>query len=208
MQFKSIAIVAVTATKASAAGCYPSWTSGGAYSSGSLVSATRTYTTTNSDGDTVTTSVKKNFKCTVGSQPSLSLCPQIDPSNTAFDYWSDEGECSGTAPAPATSAPTTPPTFSRWEGTGCPDAWTSGKEYEGGDLAEVDGVVYKCSSAQFVSAWCGQENYKPGESQYWSSAWTRLGSCDGTIALTASPDWVVLDDAGGCPDDFIALYLL
>ena len=193
--YKSIALATVLLRTANAEGCYPAWTSGSAYSSGSLVSAIRVVNAT--AGTTVT----KNFECTSGDQPALSHCPSIDPSNEvhASEAWADLGECTGTA---VTSAPTTSPTHPIWSGAGCPADWVEGHEYEGGDLAAVDGNVYKCSSEQFVNAWCGNAAYKPGDSQNWENAWALLGSCSGTIAPSASPVYVSLTDAGGCPDAF------
>ena len=204
MMFRTLALTALAAAPASvsAAGCYPTWRSGGEYSSGSYVSATVTKTTTASDGTETTTSETKNFKCTSGSQPSLSHCPTYDPAGiNSGGAWSDQGTCSGTQ-AVSSPAPTSKPTHAAWAGAGCPKAWAAGTSYEGGELAEVDGVVYQCSTAQAVNLWCGQSNYKPGDSLYWEAAWKLLGSCDGTIAPTSSPNFQSLADHGGCPDDF------
>lgn len=99
------------------------------------------------------------------------------------------------------AAVTNKPTYKTWSGSGCPDAWIEGY-YQGGDLAEVDGVAYKCSSAIGANVWCGQLVYKPGVSIYWKVAWDVLGSCAGTISPTGSPAYVSLTDAGGCPDNF------
>ena len=204
MIYKTIALTALAAAPAfvNGAGCYPTWRSGGDYSSGSSVSATVTTETTASDGTVTTTSETKNFKCTSGSQPSLSHCPTYDPAGQySGDAWSDEGACSGTATL-STPAPTPKPTHAAWSGAGCPKAWVSGSWYEGGELAEVDGVVYQCSIDQSVNLWCGSSDYKPGDSLYWEQAWTLLGSCEGTIAPTSSPNYQSLDDHGGCPDEF------
>ena len=211
MIYKTLALTALAAAPASVngAGCYPTWRSGGDYSSGSFVSATVTTETTASDGTVTTKSKTKNFKCTSGSQPSLSHCPTYDPAGINSGItWSDEGKCSGTQPL-VTPAPTPKPTHAAWAGTGCPKAWVSGGSYEGGELVEVDGVVYQCSTAQAVNTlsveantWCGSTNYKPGDSLYWEQAWTVLGSCDGTIAPTTSPNYQYLADHGGCPNDY------
>jgi hypothetical protein len=203
MLFKSIALAAAAVSPVAGAGCYPTWRSGGDYFSGSYVSATRTTTTTASDGTKTTTTVTKNFKCTSGSQPSLSHCPTYDPSNAniAAAAWSDQGVCVGTQPL-VTPAPTPKPTFAQWSGVGCPKEWREGTSYAGGELAEVDGVAYECSDAFAVSTWCGQSTYKPGDSLYWQQAWKRLGSCDGTIAPTTSPMYVRIADAGGCPEEY------
>lgn len=54
----------------------------------------------------------------------------------------------------------------------------------------------------FIDQLCGLPSYKPGDSLHWEVAWTRLGSCTGTIRPTASPVFVELIDAGGCPQEF------
>jgi hypothetical protein len=153
-----------------------------------------------------TTSQTKNFKCTSGSQPSLSHCPNYDPSNAVQQAaaWSDQGVCSGTAPALTTPAPTTKPTPSRWTNTGCPEEWTSGGTYEGGDVVELDGNVYSCSTATGANLWCGLDVYKPGDSIHWEMAWKLLGSCTGTIRPTQAPAFTSLTDHNGCPVEFDA----
>ncbi|KAL7515091.1 hypothetical protein ACHAXN_013049 [Cyclotella atomus] len=195
--FESIALTSILIVSTEAAGCYPVWTSGSAYSSCCLVSATVVL-----DATTGTTQTK-NFKCTSGSQPSLSHCPKDDPSNSvqAAAAWSYQGECSGSQPI-ITPSPTSKPTYKAWTGAGCPKARVAGAFYEPGELAEVDGVAYKCSTANFVNAWCGNSSYKPGDSLFWEEAWTLLGSCTDTIAPTGSPNYVSLTDAGGCPDAY------
>ena len=206
MIYKTLALTALAVAAAPASvngdGCYPTWRSGGDYSSGSYVSATVTTETTASDGTVTMTSKTKNFKCLSGSQPSLSHCPTYDPASiNSGGAWSDEGMCSRIEPL-VTPAPTPKPTHAAWSGTGCPMAWVSGGSYKGGELAEVDGVVYECSTAQAVNAWCGNSEYKPGDSLHWELVWTLLGSCDGTIAPTTSPNYQSLTDHGGCPDEF------
>ncbi|KAL7518452.1 hypothetical protein ACHAWX_003275 [Stephanocyclus meneghinianus] len=194
--FKSVTLTTILLRSATAeTGCYPAWSSGSDYSSGDLVSAIRVVNAT------AGTAVTKNFVCTSGSEPSLSHCPNYDPSNEihAAAAWSDLGECTGTA---ATSTPTSKPTHAMWTGAGCPADWVEGHLYEGGDLATVDGNVYKCSTERFVNAWCGNASYKPGDSEFWKQAWTLLGSCTGTIAPSASPVYVSLSNSGGCPDVF------
>jgi hypothetical protein len=208
MLFKATAVAAFVAAPSVSAvgvGCYPAWQQGGSYVTGSLVSATITVTTPSTTSAAATTTyIKKNFKCTTGSlingSPWNTHCPVYDPSTISAE-WSDQGECSGTA-AIVTPSPTNKPTYAQWTGAGCPDAWVSGHDYEGNELAEVDGVVYRCSNALAVAQWCGGEQYKPGDSLYWEIAWTRLGSCDGTISPSKSPMYVSITNAGGCPDDY------
>ncbi len=180
--YKSIALLPLLTSSATAQtpGCHPQWRSGTSYTGGSLVSTTIYTTTTNSDGDEVTTSEKKNFECQTA---NAAHCPQYDPAVPAQQAgaWTDEGVCTGTAPPPVTSAPTTSPTHPIWSGAGCPEDWVEGAEYDNGELALVDGIVYRCSEEQFVNGWCGNGGYKPGDSQHWETAWTLLGGCEGTI---------------------------
>lgn len=212
--FKSIVVVAFVAVPTFAAGmptCYPSWQSGGPYASGSYVSAmctTETSNTTSSGSSGVTPNIitvtAKNFMCMYGSQPSLSHCPTYDPCNPieAEATWADLGECAFVLPSPPVAPPTNKPTYAQWSGKGCPNAWVSGHSYEGGDHAEINSVVYQCSNTFY--AFCGQYNFKPGDSLYWEQAWTLLGSCSGTISPTGSPIFVSLPDVGGCPDKFVS----
>jgi hypothetical protein len=197
MQFKTLVLASLASSPMSVfgIGCYSSWRQGTEYVSGDIVSAVVPLNAT--AGTTQT----KNFRCTSGSQPSLSHCPIYDPSNSqqASAVWSDQGVCSGPLVAPP---PTPEPTAARWSGKGCPKEWVDGASYEEGELAEVNGLVYKCSMAQAANIWCGHSSYKPGNSQYWASAWSLLGSCTGTIAPTTSPIFKSLMNAGGCPDEY------
>eukprot|EP00956_Cyclotella_meneghiniana_P011905 scaffold16748_cov50-Cyclotella_meneghiniana.AAC.2 len=210
MIFKSTDLASLAAIPTHGAGCYPVWTSGSDYFTGSLVSATitKTSTSTASDGTVTetTTSQMKNFKCTSGSQLSLSHCPNYDPSNAVQQAaaWSDEGVCSRITAAMITPAPTTKPTPSRWTNEGCPKEWTSGGLYEGGDLVELDRDVYSCSTSTGANLWCGLDAYKPGDSVHWEQAWKLLGSCDGTIPPTMAPAYLSLADHNGCPVEFDA----
>ncbi|KAL3777461.1 hypothetical protein ACHAWO_010212 [Cyclotella atomus] len=189
MKFKTLALASLVAAPKPVfgIGCYGLWKQGMEYVSGDIVSA---IVPLNATAGTTQT---KNFKCTSGSQSSLSHCPSYDPSNSqeASAAWSDQGV-----------PPTPKPTAGRWSGKGCPEEWVDGASYDGGELAELNGLVYKYSTAQAASTWCGHSNYKPGDSQYWSSVWTLLGSCAGTIAPTSSPVFKLLVNAGGCPDEY------
>eukprot|EP00956_Cyclotella_meneghiniana_P013155 scaffold18839_cov61-Cyclotella_meneghiniana.AAC.1 len=212
MLFQSVALTALVAlaNPAHGAGCYPAWSSGSDYFTGSLVSATitKTSTSTASDGTVTetTTSQTKNFKCTSGSESSLSHCPIYDPSNAAQQAaaWSDQGVCSGTAATALTPAPTVKPTPSRWTNAGCPEEWNSMSSYQGGDVVEVDGDVYSCLTSTGVNLWCSDATYKPGDSIHWEMAWKLLGSCDGTIRPTAAPVYTSLTNHNGCPVEFDA----
>jgi hypothetical protein len=185
--------------------CAPAWTRNGDYVAGSFVSSTRTVQATDASGSETT--VTKNFKCISGSDTiaSLSHCSNYDPSNLiqAATTWSDEGICDVSAP-PIPPAPTLnlPPASTLWMREGCPKTWVEGSNYKSGELVEVDGFVYKCSSIIFVNTWCGKVDYMPGSGLYWSKAWTRQGSCIGELSPTASPVFEVLPDHQGCPEPF------
>ncbi|KAL7502095.1 hypothetical protein ACHAXN_000174, partial [Cyclotella atomus] len=112
----------------------------------------------------VGTTQTKNFKYISGSQTSLSHCPSYDPSNSqqASAAWSDQGVCSG----PLITPPPTPkPTTARWSGKGCPKKWVDGASYKGGEIAKVNGLVYKCFTAQAANTcWTKADvwSYDPG----------------------------------------------
>jgi hypothetical protein len=202
MLFKSSAIAAIAAAPSLAAiqpGCAPKWRLRSDYSLGSVASAV--ITTTNGSG-VDSTSVMHNFRCTHGVVPLVSHCPTYDPSDAlkASVAWEDLGECSGNGPAPVLADVSRVSLL--WRGVGCPSSWQNGVAYRGGDIVEVDGVVYECSSEQFVNTFCGMSGYKPGDSLYWNQAWKKLGSCSGFIAPTTSPVFASLGDAGGCPKDY------
>lgn len=146
--------------------------SGGAYTAGSM---------TTGSGSTATTTLtyeKRNVKCSSRTLSSTSHCPTYYPRGTC----SDQGFCHGIAATPAEK-----PTYAIWTGVGCPESWVAG---QGGDVAELNGVFYKCSEAQFINQWCGQSLSKPADSLYWASAWSRqdLGSCDGKSAVASKHD--------------------
>ncbi|KAL7507857.1 hypothetical protein ACHAXN_004984 [Cyclotella atomus] len=103
-----------------------------------------------------------------------------------------------------TNKPTSKPTFPEWNGAGCPRKWMDGSSYEPKDMVEIDGVVYECSKQEllFIDQLCGLISYKPGDSLHWEVAWTRVGSCTGTIRPTSSPVYVDLTYIGGCPPEF------
>eukprot|EP00984_Skeletonema_dohrnii_P000231 scaffold72_cov88-Skeletonema_dohrnii-CCMP3373.AAC.1 len=96
---------------------------------------------------------------------------------------------------------------------GCPEAYSSGTEYEAGDkvsalaAGEDYGKIYECKGWP-ESEHCGTEAYSPlnsarlcNDKVCWPTAWTYLGGCTGTITPTATPTF---DPAnmGGCPDEF------
>ncbi len=126
-----------------ASGCFPAWTSGGSYNKGSQVSQSKT---TNSTAGVLTTTTN-NYECISGDgvNSHTSHCPLYDPVGvTTSSAWKDLGTCSGTAATTTTTAPT----YSAWSGVGCPGEWVEGTEYQPGAVAELDGVVYKCSTVQ------------------------------------------------------------
>lgn len=184
-------------------GCAPKWRSGSDYILGSVVSAVIEATAGGSGSQPSRTSTH-NFRCTHGVESHVSHCPTYDPSNTlqASAAWDDLGVCSGDGPAPVPVDAAGSPVPPLWRGVGCPPNWQNGASYNRGDTAEVDGIVYECSSEMFVNTWCGLSDYKPGDSLYWSQAWKELGSCSGFITPTTSPAYVSLTETGGCPEEF------
>ena len=161
---------------------------------------------TDSSGATTTISIVKNFVCTHGTQPSLSHCPSYNPSNhiEQLAAWKDKGECDPSlAPSSVASGQTDISNHPKWTGEGCPKPWVAGTVYAPGDLVQRDDMVWKCLDAGF-SSFCGQSGFKPGDgdSMFWKQAWVLLGSCDGTISPSTSPNFISLGDAGGCPDEY------
>ena len=186
--------------------CFPTWTSGNNYSVGSKVSRIITTSNTSSSGTTTTTSIVKNFVCTHGTQPSLSHCPAFDPSSPLQQSaaWNDEGECDPSLPpSPVASGQTNDSNQPKWTGKGCPKPWAADMDYAPGDLVQREGMVYKCLDAGF-SSFCGQSSFKPGngDSMFWEQVWVLLGSCEGTMSPSTSPNFISLGDAGGCPDEY------
>jgi hypothetical protein len=105
-------------------------------------------------------------------------------------------------PLPYGSTTNPPPASALWMREGCPKTWVEGSNYEAGELVQVDGLVYKCTSVLFANAWCGKVDYMPGSGLYWEKAWTRQGSCIGVLNPTASPVFGALPDHQGCPEPF------
>ncbi|KAL7539352.1 hypothetical protein ACHAWF_006389 [Thalassiosira exigua] len=137
-----------------------------------------------------------------------AFCNVLPPTDPDWNLtWEKMGSCTGTlAPtvrptlAPS-SAPTTSPTWTQWDRVGCPQEYdaTYATVYESGDLVSYDGHVYACGGE---AGRCRQGGYEPGVGQYWTEAWTILGSCAGTMVPTGSPTRPILPawQKGGCPD--------
>eukprot|EP00571_Detonula_confervacea_P006562 CAMPEP_0172330918 /NCGR_PEP_ID=MMETSP1058-20130122/61653_1 /TAXON_ID=83371 /ORGANISM="Detonula confervacea, Strain CCMP 353" /LENGTH=658 /DNA_ID=CAMNT_0013048155 /DNA_START=126 /DNA_END=2102 /DNA_ORIENTATION=- len=219
---QSIALTAalyglLRAQTAFAAGCSPSYASNSNYEDGDWVSATTTTTTdivygaSCTTGSTncvngyvttggVTTTATHNFQCVVPAFCSQAgFAPGIEYGKTAWAMMS--ATCSGTADAPQIAIPAS------WSEDGCPEQFSAGSDYDEDSLVHVKksayNMVYRCNKFP-TSDWCSMAGYEPGSSQYWEQAWTELGSCTGTMSPTDSPSNVVLDDVGGCPDEFAA----
>ncbi len=126
-------------------------------------------------------------------------------------YWTATASCTGTV------SPTTSPTFIVGTNNlvGCPEAYASGTEYEGGDqvsITRADGtqVVYQCRAFP-NSEYCKVPAYEPGvntgtlyEGKYlWQDAWTYVSGCSGTIAPTASPNFIGTPPTDGCPEAYV-----
>ena len=81
-----------------------------------------------------------------GVYPHMTHCPLYDPvGTTTSSAWKDLGVCTGTA-APTTT--TVAPTLAAWSGVSCPDEWAAGSTYNPGQVAALNGIVYKCSEVQ------------------------------------------------------------
>mmetsp|Transcript_23173 Transcript_23173/g.48952 ORF Transcript_23173/g.48952 Transcript_23173/m.48952 type:complete len:965 (-) Transcript_23173:77-2971(-) len=82
---------------------------------------------------------------------------------------------------PSTNFPTKSPVIGVG---GCPDSYVPMSYYEIGSRAEVEGIVYECTSYA-----CGTFGFDPGDnsSSLWRQAWQIIGECSGTIAPTLSP---------------------
>lgn len=191
-----------------AAGCYPSWGSGGNYQSGSVVSNSETKSTDSrvsctgtSDGCsggyktvTTTTTTSTNYVCV--NNANSAFCGSYQPgSHGGSIAWSSTGTCDGDAPAPVI------PTPSPW-GKGCPGAFVAGSDYAAADVVSVSmgthTEVFECAGEP-MNLFCGQSGYEPATGQYYQGVWTSKGSCSGTMAPTDSPSFDTLEDAGGCP---------
>eukprot|EP00584_Thalassiosira_punctigera_P002647 CAMPEP_0172527200 /NCGR_PEP_ID=MMETSP1067-20121228/1937_1 /TAXON_ID=265564 ORGANISM="Thalassiosira punctigera, Strain Tpunct2005C2" /NCGR_SAMPLE_ID=MMETSP1067 /ASSEMBLY_ACC=CAM_ASM_000444 /LENGTH=652 /DNA_ID=CAMNT_0013310885 /DNA_START=110 /DNA_END=2068 /DNA_ORIENTATION=- len=194
-----------------ASGCHPAWVGGNQYSEGDFVSRTKTTETLSEEScttgadcvdgkKTVTTITTEthNYKCKVA-----GWCGQngYDPigiySGQAWDM--ESGQCSGTVTASSANIPV------EWNGGGCPKSYAGGSDYSAGALVSVAktgyNMVYQCAGEP-NNLFCGMSGYEPGNSVYWEIAWSSLGSCNGTMTPTASPNYVSITDVGGCPAEF------
>jgi len=223
--FKVRSIVLTTAlfgtqtrnTASAAPGCFPAYISSGTYASGDKVSATTTTESSEivscdpatdaacpaSTYKTVVTTTTETYNYVCVDNANSAFCGNDGYApNTAFGSiaWTKEsGECSGTASA---AAPVIPPA---WSGTGCPATFAAA-DFSAGDVVSVPksggySMVYSCKEEP-NNLFCGMAGYAPGTDQYWSNAWTELGSCTGSMAPTDSPINVALADAGGCPGEY------
>jgi len=202
---------------ANATGCYATY-NGGSFFSGSMVSATTTTETTSPESctpagvgtcpstgfRTVTTRTSKTYNYTCKTGAAAAWCSQsaFAPngiySGQAWDR--ESAECTGVAGS--ATAPIPP----AWSGAGCPFFFSSGTDYSAEDVVTVPGnagsapvlLVYQCKASP-TDAFCSQGGFEPGTSIHWEQAWNFLGSCDGTLAPTSSPDFTSIADVGGCP---------
>lgn len=98
------------------------------------------------------------------------------------EVWTALGSCSGTI------APTTSPNYVTLPNAGgCPGAWEAGEDkYEEFDTASKNGLVFQCAKFPY-SGFCGQTGYEPmpdDGTEHWKDAWTVVGYCSGTIAVS------------------------
>jgi len=120
--------------------------------------------------------------------------------------WTYVGGCEGTI------SPTSSPTFSGTLG-GCPEEYDAGTPYQPGDKVSVTnqdgmGKIYKCKGWP-EGGQCVKEAYRPGGSaeggvpgtKLWTTAWSYVGGCTGTISPTGAPNFVT---TYGCPEEYVA----
>ena len=147
------------------------------------------------------------YECKEGAVATHCSQSGYEPgTGSAFmDAWTLMGFCEGTI------APTSSPSFVALSDMGgCPDAWEekslAGESYEGGDAVSSNGLVYVCKDEPSGNH-CSQAGYEPGTNpatpDAWKDAWELLGYCEGTIGPTSSPSFEVLQDLGGCPDEWV-----
>jgi len=86
---------------------------------------------------------------------------------------------------------------------GCPASYEDGGRYKAQDVVEAEGIVYQCTVYP-KSLFCGMSGFDPPNGLYWDMAWTKLGSCSGSITPTSSPVIDASASLGACPDDWEA----
>jgi len=218
IQIRSIVLTTALLGHASAQGCHPAYVTGVSYSAGDMVSATTTAESTSIESctpgtelcpssgfrtTTTTTSETHNYECK--SEPSSQFCSQsVFAPNGIFSgqaWIKESAECTGNASV----TPATVPVPAAWGDGGCPNAFVSGADYAAAEIVSVQRtgfkMVYQCANEP-TNLFCGMAGYEPTDGLYADQAWTALGSCSGTIAPTSSPNFVSLDDVGGCPGEY------
>jgi hypothetical protein len=172
-------------------GCPEAYSSGSDYESGDAVSVDRgTWT--------------EVFTCVDGANSAYCSNGGFAPRTSIHweGVWEEQGSCTGTI------TPTKSPVnvALAFQG-GCPEEYAAGTEYEEGDRVSVENLVFQCRPFP-ASGHCGQAGFAPlydgGVEDAWKTAWTVLGSCDGTIDPTQSPVFVDLVDQGRCPSEWEA----
>jgi len=181
-------------------GCYPAWQSQSTYAASTIVSLS---TLTN---ELLGTYADYNYECISDPVELAQYCgqegfqPGLNGDTGAWNVvWTQLSECSGTA---VLSPPTPSPTLSLWDGTGCPPDYEINTAYDENDrVVGEDGNVYQCKPFPYSGS-CGQSGFEPGQDgSSWKEVWTQLGSCQGTISPTTSPNYN-LPVFGGCPEAF------
>ncbi len=100
--------------------------------------------------------------------------------NTGGDSGSSGGDGGTVTPEP--TPPTTPPLESTYP------AYQEGKKYTGGEVVQVDNVLYRCKEGVTV-AWCSGASwaYGPGTGTAWTQAWELVTEGDLTEPETDKP---------------------
>lgn len=221
-KIQSIALTAALFGYATATGCYPAYSPGGAYKKDDNVSYFYTEDVITDcavvvpptagcvDGKRTTPTTRSyNYECI-----SDAWCGNsgYGPGSATVDSyislaWTKEGsECTGSA---GSATVPLPDLYNGANDSGCPKAFVAGTDYDAADIVSVVRnspgnsytSVYQCAGEP-TNQFCGMAGYEAGEGLYWSQAWTDLGRCDGTISPTGSPSNEVLTNAGGCPGEY------
>mmetsp|Transcript_555 Transcript_555/g.964 ORF Transcript_555/g.964 Transcript_555/m.964 type:complete len:1315 (-) Transcript_555:115-4059(-) len=105
-----------------------------------------------------------------------SMVPSRIPSKSP-----SESPSQSSSKLPSQSPSTRSPTTSPFESIGgCPSPFIPLTYYPIGTLVEQNGLVYEC-----IDYSCGSYSFEPGS----TTAWTVVGSCNGTIAPTKVPSY-------------------
>lgn len=89
---------------------------------------------------------------------------------------------------------------------GCPSEFDPYASYEARDRVSRDNVVYKCKDDIHLSRFCSTAGFEPGKNGGAAAAlaWDIEGYCAGTSSPTSAPNFVALENLGGCSPEWSA----